>query len=146
MSLTRNMSRTMKSLRIVGILAVALTLPFVFGCPTATQPQNSGGRVKVAFVTNNPDPFWNIAKKGCEKGAKEFNADCVFKTPQADASDQKMVIDSLLNQDIKAISVSVINPLNQGRYFNEVSQKVKLFTQDNDTLQDNPATRTGRLC
>jgi ribose transport system substrate-binding protein len=135
------MSYNMKSLRIVVSVAAAFALPFLVGCP-----QSSGGRIKVAFVTNNADPFWNIAQKGVEKAAKDFDVDCVVKKPQGDASDQKKIIDSLLNQDIKAMAVSVTDPENQGRYFNEVSQKVKLFTQDNDTLQDDPERKTGRLC
>ncbi len=133
----------MKSLRVVGILAAALALPFVFGCP---QQQNTGGRIKVAFVTNNPDPFWTIAERGTEKGAKEFDVDCVVRKPQGDASDQKKIIDSLLNQNIKAVSVSVIDPVNQAPYLNDVCKKVKLFTQDNDTLQDDPARKTDRIC
>jgi ribose transport system substrate-binding protein len=136
----------MKSLRIVGILAAAFALPLLFGC---TQSSNtSGGRVKVAFVSNNPAPFWSIAEKGTEKAAKEFDVDVVFKKPnQGDAAVQQELIDGLLlDQAIKGIAVSVIDPKNQGSYLNNVSKKVSLFTQDNDTLQDDPARKTGRLC
>jgi ribose transport system substrate-binding protein len=125
----------MNPLRLVGWLAVGLLLAVTTGC------QQGPARTKVAFVTNNPETFWNIAEKGCTKGSKEFGVEVVFRMPDVgDASKQTEIIDTLLNQDIKALAVSVINPTGQSAYLKEVAAKVPLITQDND------APDSGRLC
>src|SRR5713226_6027437 len=104
----------MKSLHVVGIIAAAVSLPFLFGCTQGSQ-QNAGGPIKVAFVSNNSAPFWTIAQRGTEKAAKEFDVEVIFRQPhQGDAAVQQEIIDSLLNQDIKGLAVSVIDPKNQG--------------------------------
>jgi ribose transport system substrate-binding protein len=92
-----------------------------------------GNRPQVAFVTNNPDPFWSIVESGCNKAALENNVELVFKRPSSgNAAEQKEIIDSLVGQNIKAISVSVIDPNNQSAYLDEVAAKVPLLAVDND--------------
>jgi ribose transport system substrate-binding protein len=125
----------MKSLRLLGWLAAGLLLIVTTGC------QQGPARTKVAFVTNNPETFWNIAEKGCAKGANEFGVEVVFRKPDSgDASRQTEIIDNLLNQDIKALAVSVINPQGQSAHLKEIASRVSLITQDND------APDSGRLC
>ncbi|MGH7169820.1 MAG: sugar-binding protein [Gemmataceae bacterium] len=125
----------MKSLPRRGWLAAGLLLAVTAGC------QQGPARTKVAFVTNNPQTFWSIAEKGCAKGGKEFDVDVIFKKPQTnDASLQTQIIDNLLNQDIKALAVSVIHPDGQSKYLKEIAAKVPLITQDND------APDSDRLC
>jgi ribose transport system substrate-binding protein len=127
--------RTMKPLRILALL--------LLGAAAAAVPACSGsGKTKIAFVTNNPDPFWNIVESGAKKRAtKEPDIELVFQKPaQGDAAVQKEVIDSLLNQNIKAIGISVIDPKNQAKYLDEIGEKVKLLTVDND------APNTKRKC
>src|SRR5262249_50204302 len=51
---------------------------------------------------------------------------------QGDASQQKEIIDTLLNQKIHALAVSVIDPKNQTPYLNEIAEKTRLLTVDND--------------
>ena len=125
----------MKSFRVVGCLAAALALGLLMGC-------QGSGKPKVAFVSNNPDPFWAIARGGAEKAAAESDVDLVFRMPDpGDAATQKEVVDTVLNQGVKAIAVSVTDPKNQGAYFkNDVSSRVPLLTQDND------APDSGRVC
>jgi ribose transport system substrate-binding protein len=93
-------------------------------------------KLSVAFVSNNSDPFWSIVETGCNKSALEHDVEIVFKKPSAgNAAEQKEIIDSLVGQNIKAISVSVIDPKNQTAYLDEVAAKVPLLAVDNDATQ-----------
>jgi ribose transport system substrate-binding protein len=126
------MSGIMKSLRVVAILAAVLALST--GC--------GGGKPKVAFVTNNPESFWSIVEAGTRKAAQEEpDIEVLFRKPaQGDAAVQKEVVDTVVNQGVKAVAVSVIDPKNQSAYFKEVAGKTALLTVDND------AKDSGRLC
>ena len=125
----------MKTLHIAAIAAVGLAVGLLAGC-------QGSGKPKVAFVSNNPDPFWAIARAGAEKAAAEAGVDLVFRMPDpGDAATQKEVVDTVLNQGVKAIAVSVTDPKDQTPYFkNDVVSRVPLLTQDND------APDSGRTC
>ena len=126
----------MRSLRILGLLTVALFLAALPACR-----QNSSGKAKVAFVTNNPESFWTIAEAGCRKAEGEFNVEVVFRRPSSgDSAEQTEIINTLKNQDIKAMAISVINPKGQSAHLDEIAAKMPLITQDND------APQTKRLC
>jgi ribose transport system substrate-binding protein len=128
----------MKWLQVLGGLTVGLLLTAVPAC----NQQSGPSRIRVAFVTNNPETFWNIAEKGCAKAAKEFDVEVIFRKPDVggDASKQTDILNDLVNQDIKGLAVSVINPNGQNEHLTEISTKVPLITQDND------APKSGRLC
>jgi ribose transport system substrate-binding protein len=115
----------MKSLHVLCWLAAGLLL--AAGC-------NRGpSKIKVAFVSNNPESFWSIAEAGTRKAAAEEDVEVLFRMPnQGDAALQKEQIDIVMGQGIKALAVSVIDPENQKGYLNEISEKVPLLTQDND--------------
>lgn len=127
-------SITMKSLHPLGWVTAGLLLAATMGC------QQSSPRTKVAFVTNNPETFWTFAERGCAKAEKDFGVEVVFRKPEGDAANQTRIIDDLLNEDIKAMAVSVINPKGQTQHLKEVATKLPLITQDND------APNCGRLC
>jgi len=117
----------MKPLRYLAVLLAAFAFALVPAC-------SGSGKTKVAFVSNNPEEFWSIAEAGAMKaGTEEPDIEVIFKKPaQGDAAVQKEVIDNLLSQNVKAISVSVIDPKNQRLYLDEIGGKVKLLTVDND--------------
>ena len=91
-------------------------------------------------MSNNVEPFWSIARAGAEKAAAENDMGLEFRMPDpGDAATQKEVIDTVLNQGVKAIAVSVTDPQNQTPYFkNEVVPRVPLLTQDNDAPDHGP--------
>jgi ribose transport system substrate-binding protein len=125
----------MKPLRLFAGLAVGLALAVLPAC------QQGSGKIKVAFVSNNPESFWTIAEAGTKKAAAEEDVEVLFRKPaQNDAGLQKEIIDTVLGQGVKAIAVSVISPENQRAFLNEIAAKVPLITQDND------APDTKRLC
>ncbi len=117
----------MQSHRVLGWLAAGLLLAASAGC------QRGPDKLKVAFVSNNPESFWSIAEAGTKKAAAEVDVEVLFRMPsQGDAALQKEIIDTVLSQGIKALAVSVIDPENQRAYLNEIAERVPLLTQDND--------------
>ena len=123
---------------LIALLLAVLALP---ACNSNKPTGAAGNRPKVAFVSNNPDPFWSIVEAGCNKAAGEVGAEVVFrKPPSGDPAAQQEIIESLVNNGLKAISVSVIDPKNQTAYLNEVAAKVALLAVDND------APASNRLC
>jgi ribose transport system substrate-binding protein len=125
----------MKPRRLFGCLMVGLLLASVPAC------ERGQSRTQVAFVTNNPETFWTYAQKGCEKGGKEFGVEVIFRRPNSnDSAVQTRIIDDLVQQDIKALAVSVLSPEGQSKHLKEIADKIPLITQDND------APDSGRLC
>src|SRR5947209_3093742 len=125
----------MRSLRTLTLWAVPFALAALPACNSSTKPSGAGraDMPKVAFVSNNADPFWNIVESGCTKGAGETGVDLIFKKPgSGSAAEQKEIIDSLVGQGIKAISISVIDPKNQTADLDAVAAKVPLLAVDND--------------
>jgi ribose transport system substrate-binding protein len=119
----------MKALRVAGWLLAGLALLGSIGC------NKSGPRkLKVAFVTNNPEEWWNIAEAGAKKGAaEEEDIELLFRRPTpGDAAKQREVIVDVLGQNIKALAISVIDPKNQEADLNEFGDKVPLLAIDND--------------
>ncbi|NBO90840.1 MAG: sugar ABC transporter substrate-binding protein [Planctomycetia bacterium] len=130
----------MKPLHWIGLVSLLL-----IGCGDGAKkdagPKTDGKKPPVAFITNNPEAFWNIAEIGANKAAKQFNVDLSFIKPSSgDASVQKEKIDEVLNQGVKALAISVIDPKNQTNYLRSVAKKTILLTQDND------APECGRQC
>ncbi len=122
----------MKPLRL---LAAWICTAALIGCKA------DSGKPRVAFVTNNSDTFWSYAEKGANKAAEEFGVDLYFRKPErGNVAVQREKIEQVLNQGIKAIAISVIDPENQNDYLKTVASKCSLLTQDND------ARDSGRLC
>lgn len=100
--------------------------------PAKTEPGNAQ-KVKVGFVSNNEAEFWTIAEAGTRKAAEEFGVEVLFRRPkQPTAAAQKEIIEDLLNRGAQAIAISVIDPVNQKDYLNQIADRVPLITQDND--------------
>jgi len=121
------------------ILVLALALA---GCG---KEDSSGGapggaaKVKLAYVTNGIDPFWNVAAAGAKAGAKEFNAEVEVLMPK-DIGDQKRMIEGLLARGIAGIAISPIDAVNQAGFIDEAAGRTNVITHDSDA----PASK--RLC
>ncbi|MCS6977108.1 MAG: sugar-binding protein [Gemmatales bacterium] len=123
------------TLRNVGLVLLAGVCVMTLSCGTRGTGGTSTAakRPKVAFVTNNPEEFWTIVEAGCRKAEAETGVEVIFRRPsQGDSAVQKEIIDTLINQGVEAIAVSVIDPVNQTDYLNEIASKVKLLAVDND--------------
>jgi ribose transport system substrate-binding protein len=125
----------MRPLHCLAWAAATLALLGAVGC------RGGSSKPRVAFVSNNPESFWNIAEAGANKAADEFGVELFFqKPPRGDTGEQKEKIDQVLNQGVKAIAISVIAPDKQNEYLKSIAKRVALLTQDND------APDSGRLC
>jgi ribose transport system substrate-binding protein len=123
------MSRTMRSLRGLGLMLLALSIVSINpGC------QNKSGRTKVAFISNNEHEFWQIAKKGTEDAAKEVDVDVEFKMPSGggSAEQQRRFIEDLLSKGCKGIAISPNDAGNQVDFFKEINGQVPLLAVDSD--------------
>ncbi|MBA4068067.1 MAG: sugar ABC transporter substrate-binding protein [Isosphaera sp.] len=121
------------------LLPVALAAGLA-AVPACNKP--ASGRIKVGVVTNCADPFWDLCEAGANKAAKDFDVDLQFRQPEAlDVSRQTPIINSFVEQGVKGIAVSVINPKGQKKDLTRVAAEVPLLTMDNDADPD-----TGRLC
>jgi ribose transport system substrate-binding protein len=126
----------MKPLRIVGLAAAAMLLAFLPAC------NRNPGKIKVAFITNNPYDFWKIAERGTDKAKAELDVEVEFRMPSGggSAEEQHRIIEDLLTKGVKGIAISPNDAMNQTEYFKKVSAQVPLITQDSD-LPDTSARR-----
>src|SRR5438034_492001 len=91
-----------RSSLVRGICALlGMTLLVSCGSKESSSSSAAGAkqdkRVTVAFVTNNPSDFWQIAKAGIEKAQGEFNVSCDFQMPpDGTAADQQRIVEALL--------------------------------------------------
>jgi ribose transport system substrate-binding protein len=126
---------TLQGIKDGYIEATVVQQPFLFGYESVKRLADMGKK-KIGFVSNNSAEFWTIAEAGCRKAEKEFGVEVYFRRPRnPTAADQKEIIDDLLTKGIEGIAISVIDPVNQHDYLNEIAEKVVLITQDNDAPQ-----------
>src|SRR5437899_1162541 len=79
-------------------------LAFCTGLPSCGR---DSGKMRVAFVSNNSDPFWTIAERGTEKAAAEFNVSVEFrKSLPNNAGDQQRILEDLITTGIKGVAIS----------------------------------------
>ena len=117
------------------ILLAALAL----SCCGGDSPQQAT-KPQLAFVTNGVGPFWTIAAKGVEAGARDFDADAEVQMPGEGVADQKRIVQALLARGIDGIAISPIDPDNQTDLLNEAAANTLLITHDSD------APGSNRLC
>jgi ribose transport system substrate-binding protein len=120
------------------ILALAAVTSLA-GCDKSETSSSGKGKVKVAYVTNGIDPFWNVAAAGAKAGAKEFDAEVEILMPK-DLPDQKRMIEGLLARGIDGIAISPIDATNQVGFIDEAAGRTNVITHDSDA----PASK--RLC
>ena len=135
-----------KSLRVVPAILCALVCTLFF---LACNPKSggngattTGGKHKLAFVTNNASDFWTIARKGTEKAAKEIpGIEVEFRiTSDGTAAGQQSIVDDLLAKGINGIAISPVDPANQSPMLNKAAAQAVVVTQDSD------APTSNRLC
>jgi len=115
------------------LLAICVSVLPQIGCGSKQGGIVDNGKPTVAFVTNNTAEFWTIARRGTEKGAKEFDVNVEFQMPpRGSADDQRRVIEDLLAKGVKGMSVSPNDSVNQAAYFDQIAEKIPLLMHDND--------------
>jgi ribose transport system substrate-binding protein len=107
---------------------------------TAGGKAKSGKKLKIAYITNGIDPFWNTAAAGVKAAAKEFDADAEVKMPAKGIADQKRFIEGLLAGGVDGIAISPIDAKNEIDLINQACAVTKVITHDSD------APDSKRLC
>lgn len=111
--------------------AIIVSLSAVVGC--SASHSTGGGKTKVAFVSNNAHEFWTYAERGCQKGAKEFGVEVLFRSPpQGSAAEQQRIVEDMIVKGVAGIAVSPNDAANQFDFFNKIAEQVPLITQDSD--------------
>lgn len=118
------------------LAAAAAVLSFACGGGAA-----GGGAVRLAFVSNCVDPFWDVAAAGVRAGEKEFGVEVQVVFPASGSiEEQRQKVQDLLVRGVDGIAISPIDAANMTPFLDDVAGRVKLITQDSD------APSSKRLC
>jgi ribose transport system substrate-binding protein len=129
------MSHLLRVSLVVACAAVVAAVP-------ACSGKKDSGRIKIGVVTNCTDPFWDLCEAGAKKAGQDFDVDVIFRQPEAmDAAKQMPIVESFVEQGVKGIAISVINPKGQKKDLTRIAAEIPLVTMDNDADPE-----TGRLC
>jgi len=89
--------------------------------------------VSMHFVTNVADPFWELAREGCELGAGAFNARVTFFVPPTgQVAEQLQHVESMITNDVDGLAISVRSPEGQVEMVNDWCTKMSVITVDSD--------------
>jgi ribose transport system substrate-binding protein len=125
----------MKMLKPLLAAALSLSLALFAGCNKSPD-----SKIKLAYVTNGIDPFWNTATAGVRAAEKEFGVECEVLMPPKGIIDQKRMVETLLAQGVNGIAISPIDANNQIDLLNDAAKQTNLITHDSD------APESKRLC
>ena len=116
----------------------------IFALPSCNKSDNSADKpavgLKIAYVTNGIDPFWNNAAAGVRAAEKQFGVSCEVLMPPKGIVDQKRMVETLLAQGIQGIAISPIDAKNQVDLINDAASHTNVVTHDSD------APDSKRLC
>jgi len=115
-----------------------LLLALAFATLTGCHKQEEG--IRLAYVTNGIDPFWNNAAAGVRAAEKEFGVTCEVLMPPKGLVDQKSMVESVLAQGVNGIAISPIDAANQVDFINRAAEQTPVITHDSD------APDSKRLC
>ncbi len=99
-----------------------------------------GETIKLAYVTNGINEFWDIAAAGVKAAAKDFDVEAEVLMPPKGVVDQKRMIENALAKGIDGLAISPIDAENQVAFINQAAKVTNVITQDSDAPDSN------RLC
>ncbi len=121
-------------------VSVIVSLAAVVACVPACGKKDTG-KIKIGVVTNCTDPFWDLCEAGAKKAGQDFDVEVLFRQPEGlDVAKQMPIVEAFVQQGVKGIAISVINPKGQKKDLTRIAAEVPLLTMDNDADAD-----TGRL-
>ncbi len=119
-----------------------------------SSKDNDLSDASIAFVTNQIADFWKIAEAGCKDAEAALGIKVIVKMPpKATATEQKRIIEDLLNSGVKGIAISPLDADNQVGFLDSVADKVHLITHDSDAPKSKRKAyigmdnyKAGRMC
>lgn len=125
-----------KLLRASIITALLITLIIGGLVPGITaSAQNNSDKTSVAFIPQLVGiPYFSAMKEGGNEAAERFGVEFIYQGPtDVDAPAQLKIFDSLIKQDVEAISLSVLDPESICPAMQRAAKKgVIPFTSDSD--------------
>jgi ribose transport system substrate-binding protein len=89
--------------------------------------------VRLAFITNSVDPFWQLAGEGVKKANAKFNAVCETQMPSnGTVEEQKRYLETNIANGLQGIAISPIDPTNQGEMIDAACAKMNVICHDSD--------------
>lgn len=119
-------SRTPRRLMILLLAFIAITLALWY--TGALKP-----RARVALVTANEGPYWDLIIRGAQDSADRYNLRLTVVKSKGDDQTQTDAIKKLLEARIDGIAVSPNNPPMQAAILADVAAQTKLVTYDSDS-------------
>jgi len=108
----------------------------VKGPTGATEGKTSGtggGTIRLVFIPNAPSDFWQIAKAGINKAAKELDVEVQVEIPgQGPAAQQQQIIEAMIAKGVQGMAISPLDPESQIGILNEAAKHMPVVTQDSD--------------
>jgi ribose transport system substrate-binding protein len=94
-------------------------------------------REKVAMVTWNKSPYWDLVKKGADDAARDFHVDLTFVESDPDQASQDQHIKELLDSGVQGLGINPNNPAAQQANINDACSKAVVVTFDSDAPDSN---------
>jgi ribose transport system substrate-binding protein len=131
--------------RILSCIVISfVTGTLIVSCGSNDQTKDKKKSVTVAFVTNNPSDFWQIAHAGIKKAESELGVTCDFQMPpDGTSADQQRIVEALLAKGVKGMAISPNDPANQTDLLNRVAAQMPLICQDSDAPNSNRIAYVG---
>jgi len=123
----------------LGLVAVALIgIAGITSCESRESKPAANKPVTIAFVTNNPSDFWQIAKAGVTKAEKELGVTCNFQMPpDSSVAEQQRIVEAEMAKGVQGMAISPNDPDNQTDFLNKIVAKMPLVCQDSDAPKSN---------
>jgi ribose transport system substrate-binding protein len=119
--------RPMRWILRIGVLAVIGIVSYI-AWPKSTVP----ARQKIAVLTWNQDPFWELVQTGANDAAKELNVDLTFIESTPGEAAQNQHVQQLLASGIQALAISPNNPQTQKSVIDDAASNAVVITFDSD--------------
>ena len=116
-------------LPMLGVLFLGILLVAAFA---GWQLDYFKAKPKVAIVTWNQDPYWDVVLEGAQAAANARNLDLTIVRSEPGVKAQAQHVQDLVNQGIQGIAISPNGPSEQLSYLNDVAGKIILVTIDSD--------------
>jgi ribose transport system substrate-binding protein len=94
-------------------------------------------REKIAMVTWNKSPFWDVVKKGADDAARDFHVDLTFVESDPNQAAQDQHIHELLDSGVQGLGINPNNSTAQEAIINEAASKTVVVTFDSDAPNTN---------
>lgn len=120
-------------------LCLLFVTPLVFsGCEPSEE--NGADQIRVAFITTCSASFWDVAEKGVQAAARDFDVKVEVYMPSDAVAGQKRIVEDLLVKGIDGIAISAIDPEGQADLLDFAAEETNLIAHDSD------APNSNRLC